>query len=342
MGFEVRISRGTAGDRSGEVYELVDTAGTVRAEVWPQWGFNCLKWQLRQADAHWADILFHMPDWESNPVPTRSGHPILFPFPGRLRDGRFTFDGKTYQLPLTDNSKLHSIHGFTPRNRWRVTASAGDDESASVTGEFNLAQDLPEMLPCWPADFAFRVTYRLYRDKLRVDARVENRGAGRLPFGLGYHGYFQLPGANDPDVANYELRANVREYWVPDNNLPTGARQEPPAALDFRVPRPVAATALDNVFTGVTSGRAQDGFFELAALAHPNARGALRVVADESFRDLVLFTPQHRHAVAVEPYTCSADAANLWARGVDSGWLVLDPGGAWGGSVEYRWEPATV
>ena len=57
------------------------------------------------------------------------------------------------------------------------------------------------------------------------------------------------------------------------------------------------------------------------------------------FRDLVLFTPQHRHAVAIEPYTCSADAANFWSRGIDSGWLVLDPGGEWEGAVEYRFEP---
>src|SRR6476660_10537741 len=125
MAFEVRVTEGKAGDRGGEVYELVDTGGRVRAEVWPQWGFNCLKWQVRGDDAHWRDILFHMPDWEANPVPTRSGHPILFPFPGRLRDGRLTFDGKTYQLPLTDSTEQHAIHGFTPRNKWRVTDSNG-------------------------------------------------------------------------------------------------------------------------------------------------------------------------------------------------------------------------
>jgi aldose 1-epimerase len=340
MAFEVRITNRKAGDRGGEVYELIDTAGTVRAEVWPQWGFNCLQWQVRQEDGHWADILFHMPDWESNPVPTRSGQPILFPFPGRLRDGRFTFDGKTYQLPLTDNTKLHSIHGFTPRNRWRVTDHNGDEEFAFVTGEFSRARDLPEALAYWPADFVFSVTYRLYPDKLRVDAHVQNAGAGRLPFGLGYHGYFQLPGANDPDISNYILQANVKEIWEAENNLPTGWRKELPAPLDFRTARPVGSTAIDNVFTGVTSSETKNsGFFELATLSHPNAMGRLRVVADKSFRELVLFTPVHRHAVAIEPYTCSADAANVWARGIDSGWLVLDPGGEWEGAVEYRWEP---
>ena len=61
----------------------------------------------------WADILYSAPDWESNPVPTRSGHPILFPFPGRLRDGTFTFEGKTF---TTSAQRLH-------RNSTPFTAS---------------------------------------------------------------------------------------------------------------------------------------------------------------------------------------------------------------------------
>jgi len=343
MPFEVRVSQGKAGDRSGDVYELIDTASTVRAEVWPQWGFNCLKWQRREADGHWSDILFHMPDWESNPVPTRSGHPILFPFPGRLRDGRFTFEGKTYQLPLTDNTKLHAIHGFTPRHRWRVTDSNGDDEFAFVTGEFNLKKDLPEALSQWPADFVFSVTYRLYPNKLRVDARVENPGPGRLPFGLGYHGYFRLPGMNAPNIDTCVLQANVRERWEAENNLPTGWRKEIPAELNFQQPRPIGATALDHVFTGVTGPEMRNsGLAELANLAHPSTPTAVRILADKSFRELVLFTPVHRQAIAIEPYSCSADAANLWSRGIDSGWRVLEPGGEWEGAVEYRLEPVVV
>lgn len=340
MAFQVRVESRKAGDRGGEVHELIHTDGRARAEVWPQWGFNCIQWQVRQDGGTYADILFHMPDWETNPVPTRSGHPILFPFPGRLRDGKFTFDGKTYQLPLTDNTKLHSIHGFTPRNRWRVTGSNGGAEFASVTGEFALSKDLPEALAYWPADFVFTVTYRLYLDKLRVDARVKNAGTGRLPFGLGYHGYFRLPGAPDPDIAEDVLKANVKKIWEAENNLPTGMRKDVPPQLDFHIGRAIGATAIDNVFTGVTSSEEKNsGLFELATLSNPKARGRIRVLADKSFRELVLFTPVHRNAVAIEPYTCSADAANFWSRGIDSGWLVLDVGGEWEGAVEYRWEP---
>jgi aldose 1-epimerase len=97
------------------------------------------------------------------------------------------------------------------------------------------------------------------------------------------------------------------------------------------------------VFTKVTGPETKtDGLVEVARLTHPSAIGRLRVLADKSFRELVLFTPQHRHAVAIEPYSCSADAGNFAARGIDSGWLVLEGGGAWEGTVEYRFEPAEL
>jgi aldose 1-epimerase len=340
MAFEVREARGEAGDRGGEVYELVGER--VRAEVWPQWGFNCLKWQFRGDDAHWRDVLFHMPDWEANPVPTRSGQPILFPFPGRLRDGRFTFDGKTYQLPLTDGTKQHAIHGFTPRNRWRMVEANSGADHAAVAGEFCLSKDLPEMLGCWPSDFSLQVTYKLFADRLRVESRVQNVGAGRLPFGLGFHGYFQLPDANDTDIGNSVLQANVTERWETENNLPTGRKKELPAELDFRAPRAIGSAAIDTVFTGLTAPAAGGGLFELARLEHPHSGSRIRVLADACFRDLVLFTPVHRNAIAIEPYTCSADAANLWSQGIDCGWRVLDVGGEWTGAVEYRLEPVGV
>src|SRR5262249_50849089 len=153
-------------------------------------------------------------DWETNPVPTRSGHPVLFPFPGRLREGKFNYLGQTYQLPLTDSTKQHAIHGFTPRNPWRVTDWNGDDEVAFRPGQFRLSQALPAAVGHWPADFALDITYRLHRDRLRVDAKVQNLGSGPLPFGLGYHPYFRLPDVADPDIGGHVLQANVDQVWA--------------------------------------------------------------------------------------------------------------------------------
>lgn len=337
MGFSVRSLVATAGDRTGEVYELGSANEAVRAEVWPQWGFNCLTWQVRQPDDSWADIFFSMPDWTTNPVPTRSGHPILFPFPGRLRQGRFTFEGREYQLPLTDATRQHAIHGFTPRHRWRVVDSRTGADFATVTGEFHLARDLPEAVGQWPSDFQLRVTYRLQTDHLRVEAAIHNVGSGRLPCGLGYHGYFRIPGMPEPDIGRCVLQAYGEQLWRSENQLPTGERHNLLPELDFRHGQSIGKTALDHVFTGLNGPPVDGGMIELARLSHPAIAGVLQVVADRSFRELVLFTPPHRQAIAIEPYTCSADAANLAAQGVDSGWRVLERDAVWNTTVEYRW-----
>ncbi len=340
MAFTVNTLERSAGGRTAPVYELINEETTVRAEVWPAWGFNCLRWQVNRGSAGWGDILFAAPDWETNPVPTRSGHPILFPFPGRLKEGRFPFEGKSYQLPLNDSTKLHAIHGFTPRNPWRVTDFDGGDEFAFITGQFRLSRDLPAQADQWPVDFSIDVTYRLYRDKLRVDAKVENRGAVPLPFGLGYHAYFQLPGVHDVDIGGHLLQANVDQIWEADeSNLPTGWRTDVDGELDFREAHLIGSTTLDTVYTNITAKPSDyTNLVELAVLSHPFADRRLRVLAEPAFRELVLFTPPHRQAVAIEPYTCSADAANLFERGIDSGWKVLKPHEEWEVAVEYRYE----
>ena len=63
---------------------------------------------------------------------------------------------------------------------------------------------------------------------------------------------------------------------------------------------------------------------------------ALGILTDASFRELVVFTPPHRQAVCIEPYTSTGDAINLHERGIDAGLLVLEPGATWNGVVELR------
>jgi aldose 1-epimerase len=195
-----------------------------------------------------------------------------------------------------------------------------------------LSQDLPAALDQWPADFALNVTYRLFPDRLRVECEVENRGHDTLPFGLGYHPYFRLPGVNDADIGGHVLQANAAELWEAEENLPTGQRLPVPPELDFHTPKPIGDTALDHVFTRVK-------FFPLAVLSHPSSPGVLRFHVSTWFRELVLFTPPHRQAVAIEPYTCSADASNLAARGIHTGWQVIAQGERWATHLEYAWQP---
>ena len=315
---------------SGTVYTLADDAGGATAEVWPALGFNCVRWSVRTQSGGVGPVLYTAPDWETNPVPTRSGHPILFPFPNRLKAGHFTFEGKEYQLPLNESSGRHAIHGFTPKSAWRVVGVTATDDAAEITGEFRISLDRPDVLACWPGDLILTVTYRLTVSALEVRCRVRNPGAGNVPFGLGYHPYFCLPSLPDAATDGMVLHAPARSLWVAENSLATGEKVPTPAAVDFTWPRPVGDAVLDTLYGDLppeTSAR--------ATLSHPHAPETVTVTADPAFRELLVFMPSHRRAVAVEPYTCATDALNLSARGVDAGLRVLAAGAEFAASVRY-------
>ena len=115
MSFRIETGPRTVAGQPHTIYTLSDATGTNRAEIWPSFGCNCLRWSVTGPTGP-IEMLYVAPDWESNPVPTRSGIPVLFPFPNRIRDGQFTFDGRDYQLPINGPNGKNAIHGFACRN----------------------------------------------------------------------------------------------------------------------------------------------------------------------------------------------------------------------------------
>ena len=333
MFYHIETEERSAGGRVGTVYTLRRPDVGSLAEVWPAHGFNCLRWQVRG-----RDLLYHAPDWADNPVPTRSGVPILFPFPNRIRDGTFTYQRRTYQLPKNDSTKANAIHGFAPRNPWRVFGYGTDASAAWVHGDFQLSVDAPDSADMWPGDALLSVVYRLTPDRLRIETRVRNMGHSPFPFGLGLHPYFRLP---DADLSRTVLHAPARAIWCLENGIPTGDHQPLPDNLNWNRPRTIGATQLDTAYGGLGAIAEDDGGMLLrATLGHVERPGRLELWTTPDFRESVLFTPPHRQAVCLEPYTCLTDAVNLQARGLDAGWRELPAGGHWAGVVEFRWNPA--
>jgi aldose 1-epimerase len=334
MLYHIETEERTAGGRSGTVYTLSRPDAGSLAEVWPARGFNCLRWR-----AAGQDLLYSAPDWTENPLPTRSGVPILFPFPNRIRAGAFSFQGRRYQLPKNDSGHANAIHGFAPRNPWRVFGYGADASSAWIHGDFRISADAPEAEHLWPGDAVLSIVYRLSADRLRVEMRVQNVGDVPFPFGVGLHPYFRL--SDDPDVSRYVLHVPARAVWRLSDSLPTGEHEPLPDDLNWNRPRTIGGTQLDTVYGSLGVIREEPGGLLLrGTLGHVERPGQLELWTTADFREAVLFTPPHRKAVCLEPYTCVTDAVNLQARGLDAGWRELPAGGDWAGVVEFRWNPA--
>jgi aldose 1-epimerase len=284
--------------------------------VLPARGFNCISFQVPQAGTP-LEILWTVKDFVSGQArPASSGIPILFPFPGRLAGTHFTFEGRRYELEGED-ALGNAIHGFVLKRPWPVI----EQLTHRVVGRITASKDIPDVLKRWPSDFQITATYEVAASRLTLTIEIVNVGSGPLPFGLGTHPYFRVP-IGGADAGACRITVPVRQCWELRDMLPTGKLLSateaglPPDGILF------SAARFDHVFTDVIgqNGRAT------ATIADPGSGRTTRLTFDDSFRECVVYTPHHREAICVEPYTCVPDAYGLQQAGHETGLRVLQPG----------------
>jgi aldose 1-epimerase len=116
---------------------------------------------------------------------------VLAPWPNRIAEGRYAFDGEDYRLPLTEPAAGNAIHGLVRWGRWDAVERAPD----RVTMEHVL---YPQ--PGYPWTLRLRVAYRLGGDGLTVRTTAENLGPRACPFGAGHHPYVAAPTGRVDDL----------------------------------------------------------------------------------------------------------------------------------------------
>jgi aldose 1-epimerase len=224
---------------------------------------------------------------------------ILIPWPNRIQDGSYEFDGQHHQLPLTEPTLGNAIHGLS---RWEAWRAAERDPSRVVMEHTIHAQ------PGYPFTLALRVDYSLADDGLSVSTTATNIGADTCPYGAGAHPYLTL---GTPTVDRLVLQAPGRRVLVHDErDLPVGSEPVDGTEFDFREARPIGTTILDNAFTDLERG--PDGRARVT-LHDPEAGRTVTLSVNEHYGYLMLFTGDplpdvNRRALAVEPMTCPPNA----------------------------------
>ena len=108
---------------------------------------------------------------------------VLIPWPNRLEDGSYEFDGKHHQLPLNEPELRNAIHGLV---RW-ATWSVAEREAHRVVMQHVL---YPQ--PGYPFLLSTSIEYALSDRGLRVRTTTTNLSSERCPFGRGSHPYLTL------------------------------------------------------------------------------------------------------------------------------------------------------
>jgi aldose 1-epimerase len=289
--------------------------------VLASYGFNLFDLRLPLA-GQVRPVLVSAADFVEHPSHAAgNGTPILFPFPNRIRDGRFSFQGKSYQLPA--NNGPNAIHGFALAAAWDVVELKAATDQAFVVGRYQISKQSPEFQALWPADAVLQVRYALAGRRLSMSVTISNPTAQDLPYGFGTHPYYRLPFPPGGDIARTQVILPASKYWVLKDFLPTGEVRDVDPRLDFRAGQPMKGLKLDDVLTGLAFA----GDRGIARLVDLDKNTELRLEFDRAIRELVVYTPPNKPDVlAVEPYTQTTDAINLQTRGADAGLRVLEHG----------------
>jgi aldose 1-epimerase len=269
-------------------------------------------------DLHWLRPASEAALVARNPLGMAS-FPLL-PYCNRIRDARFTFDGRAIDLSADGNAFAHALHGHAWRRPWRV----GESTESSI--ELHFSHE-PSGAPAhhWPFRYEASQRIVLSADALTVTMSARNLSERPMPFGMGHHPYY-------PRTRSTRIRTQVGAMWhaTPDL-LPT--RLGPHACIaQLASPQGMSADAfdLDNNFAG---------WARSATIAWPDEARAVTLSAEAPFDYMVLYAPAGEPSLlCVEPVTNTVDWINLDAPGHQKGGGVLAPRESV--SASFAWLPS--
>jgi len=234
----------------------------------------------------------------------KKGYPsaILFPFPNRIKEGKYTFEEKEYVLELNDLEAHNAIHGLVAFETFELVSQT---PSKLVAKYVHDGQN-----EGYPFPFELKLTYQLKENTLLFSAEVSNSGTANMPYGFGWHPYFGFDGTA---IGEMTLKApKRRKMELNERFIPTGESEiEKAQIIDLK------NNILDNVYAIEDEG--------------PESQVALRFkkkklivsqkTGENNLNYMVLYIPSSRDCIAIEPQSCNTNAFNN-----DEGLLVLASG----------------
>jgi aldose 1-epimerase len=256
--------------------------------------------------------------FEAAEVVTKGRGQQLLPWPNRIRDGRYSFEGVEQQLSLSEPTRHNAIHGLVRHVAWTVV----EQEPDSITLQVRVYPEAG-----WPGILEARITYAVSERGLQVSVRATNIGDTAVPFGYAAHPYLTV---GEDTVDEVSITVPAASYLeVDDRLLPVRLAPVEGTPYDLRDGSPLGSRNLDTAFTDLQ--RDEDGRWRLKlALGERSAE----LWGDTTMTWIQVFTGEHLRdiSLALEPMTCGPDAFNEGITHDDV--IVLEPGksytGRWG------------
>lgn len=150
--------------------------------------------------------------WQGDPAYWKGRAPLMFPICGRLTDGKYTWEGKSYEM---------GTHGFARHATFSVEAQT--DTMLRMT-----LRDSEETRKIYPFSFVLTVEYTLTGQELSASVSVRNEGKGLLPAALGFHPGFNVPldgGRFEDWSVEFENSASPDKLLLTETGFLTGIKE---------------------------------------------------------------------------------------------------------------------
>jgi aldose 1-epimerase len=198
--------------------------GRYEAAILPEIGGNLITFRDNENKYNFLHepTLDEMESFKARPF--IHGIPVLFP-PNRFEDGKFLWNGRTYQFPVNEPSTGNHLHGFVHSEKWEVAdfGSSASESFVTVSLTVDKQHAVYEFLP---HSFTIKLRYSLSADGLSQHILVRNDGQDVMPCLFAFHTAVNAPFAPESLAKDYRVKLTIGERWeLNERMLPIGTFQ---------------------------------------------------------------------------------------------------------------------
>jgi aldose 1-epimerase len=236
------------------------------------------------------------------PIPDYRGA-IVAPWPNRIPDGRYVFEGAELKVPINEPSRAAALHGLVSHAPWTVLYHEG-----SRLGMRHVLRPSKG----YPFELLLDVSYGVDETGFHTTVTATNTGEYPAPYGTCPHPYL-VAGSSPLGTWVLELDADTFLDVTPDRLIPLQRASVDGTPFDYRRPRRLGKTAIDHAFTDL---RTIPGNGEARLQLRDPLGTGVAMIWGKACPWVQLHTADHeipeRHRIglAVEPMTCPPNAFN--------------------------------
>lgn len=238
--------------------------------------------------------------FDADSMPSSGHGQLLAPWPNRLRDGRWRWQGEELRLPVDEPQRGNSAnHGLVRWAEWHVVRH--DQKSVRLSHRL-----VPR--PGYPFALELSAAYSVSSRGLSCALTAVNRGAHPAPVALGAHPYLRPLGGGPIDESELRLPAD-RRLLVDEYGTPRHEECVESTPFDFRAPRKVDGVVINNAFHGLSHGPRG-----VVTVSVTDSAGTVSVECGSATRWIQVYTadalaePDRRRGIAIEPMTAPPGA----------------------------------